>query len=284
MSWVESHQEIARHPKTKRLARALDISIPTTVGHLHILWHWCLDFAQDGDVTEFWADTIADAAMWEGDPETFALALVNTGWLDDAGDGSRIMIHDWDDYAGKLIEKRRADAERKRAARAKDVQDTSSGHPTDIPVTAHVTVPNLTGQDTTEPNRTEPDQPRARAPVVADTPYAVFVAFCEETGTVEADVAPKWKDKQIAIGLRLIEQGFGQDKVRRCTAYMRSQEWRTSPFDLGGVEKYIGTWEAGGMPERDAPPRASPQRHRSKNQPDFAGIEAVADAMRAGQT
>jgi len=40
--YIQSHEEIATHPKTRRLARALGISLPTVIGHLHLLWWWCL--------------------------------------------------------------------------------------------------------------------------------------------------------------------------------------------------------------------------------------------------
>ena len=39
MAWIESHQEIWRHPKTKKLARLLSVSVPTAVGHLHGIWY-----------------------------------------------------------------------------------------------------------------------------------------------------------------------------------------------------------------------------------------------------
>ncbi|GIM48438.1 hypothetical protein DNHGIG_39870 [Collibacillus ludicampi] len=52
MAWLKSHQEIARHPKTKRLAKALDISLPTAIGHLHLLWWWAMDFAKNGDLSK----------------------------------------------------------------------------------------------------------------------------------------------------------------------------------------------------------------------------------------
>lgn len=38
MAWIESNQQLARHPKVKKAARTLEISVPTVVGHLHFLW------------------------------------------------------------------------------------------------------------------------------------------------------------------------------------------------------------------------------------------------------
>ena len=111
MAWIESHDDLAAHPKTRRAARALDISIPTMMGHLHLLWHWCLKYADDGDLSGYDHEDIADAMMWDGDPDDLIDALVNCGpgdrfgFLERDTDGA-LCVHDWLDYAGKLVEKR----------------------------------------------------------------------------------------------------------------------------------------------------------------------------------
>ena len=71
MAWIESHQELGRHPKTRRLMRQLGVSLPTAIGHLHCLWWWALDFAQEGEITKYDAEAIADAALWDGEPQMF---------------------------------------------------------------------------------------------------------------------------------------------------------------------------------------------------------------------
>jgi hypothetical protein len=48
MPWIESHTNLARHPKTRRLCRLLDVSVPAAIGHLHLFWHWVLEFAPSG--------------------------------------------------------------------------------------------------------------------------------------------------------------------------------------------------------------------------------------------
>jgi hypothetical protein len=103
---------------------------------------------------------------------------------------------------------------------------------------------------------------------VVDTPYLVFAAFLKESGYDDSKTAKPWRSKQLGIAKRLVEQGFGVDKVSRCVRYMKSQTWRTSPFDLIAVEQFIGTWEAAGMPEIDKPKangRASPVGNVSKS-------------------
>lgn len=164
--WIESHQEIARHPKTRRLALKLGVSRAAAIGHLHLLWWWAVDYAQDGNLTGVEPEIIAEEAMWDGDPAVFVQAMVESEWLD-TSDG-RMTIHDWHDYAGKLIEARRKDAERKREARHSHEPPTdpppSNGRPSEVRAPSVVTVPNPT-----VPNRTE-DAPTGAAPPLALVP------------------------------------------------------------------------------------------------------------------
>lgn len=157
MAWIESHQEIVRHPKTKRLARLLGVSIPTAMGHLHCLWYWALDFAQDGYVSKYNGGDLADAALWEGDVDLFTTSLIESGWLDVEGDAT--LIHDWWDYAGKLLERRRKDVERKRnsARFPVDVHRNSDGKRMDS--VTNPGVPNRTVPNTTAPNNNNTEVP-----------------------------------------------------------------------------------------------------------------------------
>ncbi len=108
MSWIPSHQYMSDHPKTRRLARKLGIPIPHVVGHLHILWHWCMSFAQDGDLTKYDAEEIAFGMMWDGDPEQLLEALVASGFLDLVK--GKLKVHNWDEYGGKRLRAMQNDA------------------------------------------------------------------------------------------------------------------------------------------------------------------------------
>ena len=147
MSWIESHQEVSTHPKTRKLARLLEIPIPQAVGHLHILWHWALSFADDGWMSEFDPDDIAVGAMWDGDSDTFLKALIDARYVDETPTGR--YLHNWHLYAGRLIDKRRRDADRKAESRGQkpEVRAASAGHPRD----GAGTVPNLTVPTEPEP-------------------------------------------------------------------------------------------------------------------------------------
>ena len=50
---------------------------------------------------------ISRAAQWDGDPEKLAKTLIRAGWIDEKEDGT-LEIHDWYEYAGKLIDQRQA--------------------------------------------------------------------------------------------------------------------------------------------------------------------------------
>ncbi|WP_213577603.1 hypothetical protein [Paenibacillus lautus] len=131
MAWLESHQSLGRHIKTKRLSRKLGITVPATIGHLHLLWWWAMDNLPDGCISLLEPEDIADEMMWTGDADELLSALIDVGFIDEIDE--ELFIHDWHDYIGKLVDKRRTDAERKRKSRKttkrspEDVQRTSNG-------------------------------------------------------------------------------------------------------------------------------------------------------------
>ena len=176
MAWIESHQEVGRHPKTKKLARLLCVSLPAAVGHLHYLWWWALDFAQDGVLDKYDGEDIADAMQWDGDASQLIDALISSGHIDETDHG--LVVHDWAEYAGKLLERRAKDRARKRAAAEaagvpSSVRRSSSGNIEEADgdlnassVTNQPTVPNQPNTtNSTEPNRTEPHQPDGDPPL-----------------------------------------------------------------------------------------------------------------------
>lgn len=214
MAWIESHQELGRHPKAKRLARAIDTSLPAAVGHLHFLWWWAMDFAQDGDLSDYTDEDIADAAAWDGDARQFVKALVATGFVDDE-DGQR-HIHDWHDYVGRLLYKREQNRERSKRAynakkgadgedsaepsaqstrsqRAENAQTARETRKTNAATLPYHTEPDQTIPDPTEP--TEPTTPTASggsAAAGSDEQFDAFWAlYPKKVGKGEARKA--WK-------------------------------------------------------------------------------------------
>lgn len=108
MAWIELHEDLVRHRKTKVLARELGVSRVQTVGHLAILWTWALRHALDGDLSGFDPDDIAEEAGFE-DGVDFVAALVKAGFVD--RDGDRVLLHNWSKYVGHYRQSKEVAAE-----------------------------------------------------------------------------------------------------------------------------------------------------------------------------
>jgi DnaD/phage-associated family protein len=124
-----------------------------------------MDYAQDGDLSRYDTHDVADACYWDGEPEILLNSLIDSGFIDRSDDG--LKIHDWYEYAGRLIEKKEQNRERKRKSRARhaDVTWTSqeekrevtemSASVTGLP---NLTIPNLTINTPTTTNTRDEEQ------------------------------------------------------------------------------------------------------------------------------
>jgi len=112
LAWIELHQSLWTHRKTFMLAALLGIDETYAGAHMARLWTWALDNTQNGSLQGLPPQVIAFGAGWKGDAEQFVNALKRSGFLDDD-----MSLHDWYDYAGRLIEKKEANKERARKSR-----------------------------------------------------------------------------------------------------------------------------------------------------------------------
>ena len=148
-TWIELHADIFWHKKTLGAAKQMKMDVHTTVGYLAHLWTWALDHAPDGNLSHLSDRDIALAAGWLSKPSGFVDALRSVHFID--GDG---RLHNWDEYAGRLIDSRRRDRERKRAERVKRgavEAAMSAGQDADAP-------PDVE-RDRTKPHRTDRTAP-----------------------------------------------------------------------------------------------------------------------------
>jgi hypothetical protein len=165
--WLESHADLRDHPKLDLLMELLAITRRDAVGLLHFVWWRTLTYAPSGDLSDFTDGQVARWADWDGEPGQLVSALKTAGFMD-----SQRMVHDWDEYAGRWIDRRNAEAARKRdarksaaehvnGARPPDVRGTSArtgaGHPARVGTAARAPGPDLTGPDLTGPDLTGPD-------------------------------------------------------------------------------------------------------------------------------
>ena len=147
MAWIELHQTLREHKKMFACADALNLSRIEMIGTLVSLWLWALDNAQDGSLAGVSDRTIARVCDF---PEKKCGKLMESlhkhGWLDRNGD--HYVIHDWYDYAGKLMERREKDRKRKKTSASKHsvFAGISDGIPPERSENSCATVPYSTVQ------------------------------------------------------------------------------------------------------------------------------------------
>lgn len=167
MAWIELHDTLPNHPKLLRLARELRVERPMALGYLVNLWTWALTYAEDGNLEKFDHVEIATAA---GVPDSgkdaygsaFCSAMARVGFFEKKG--SKYSIHDWMDYAGRLVNRRERDRARHRESR--EAARTSDGRRG----TSSSTVPNPTVPNPTQPERDAREASPAR-PTAVRPPY-----------------------------------------------------------------------------------------------------------------
>lgn len=157
-----------------------------------------MDCSADGEVNISPRD-LAVIMDWNKDGEILMAALLENRWLENKNGGK--FIHDWDEYSGKLLEKRELrrqsnlEAQRKRRAGLHSKQDDVS------------TLSALTGDDSqhsTVPNRTQPYS------TVPGKPPVVPLS----RGTAKEDEETKEK---------------GDDGATGGTGVRRRRDWRINP-------------------------------------------------------
>jgi hypothetical protein len=86
MAWLRSEQSLLHHPKTHLLQSYLKTTLPETIGRLHMLWYWCLDYALDGDLSR------KEPKMIEQSCQIPLKLLIKAGFVDSR---PYRRIHDW---------------------------------------------------------------------------------------------------------------------------------------------------------------------------------------------
>ncbi len=100
MPWIEFHQALERHPKTRALADKMGWSIDETIGKLARFWWWCLDYAWDGDLRKFRGQIGTLLGLVGEAAQKFEKAMVKVGFIDAR---PIFRIHDWWDHAGYYL-------------------------------------------------------------------------------------------------------------------------------------------------------------------------------------
>ncbi len=78
-------------------------TLPHTIGNLHLLWWWALEYAPTGDLTRLEPEQITyDLDLGGSTPEQFIETMVEAGFLDKSEDGV-LRIHDWPEYTARSL-------------------------------------------------------------------------------------------------------------------------------------------------------------------------------------
>lgn len=176
MAWIESHQSLSRHRKTLKTAGRLMVDRHKLIGHLHELWWWALDNVEvDGRLTDLTPYEIGLAAQWEGDHQEFIGALIDGGFVDQNGD--ELVLHDWYDYAGKLMDRRSQEKLRSRERRKQTKKENQKSVENPKKTTESQPTNNQRSTVGTVPNRTVPNH-KDNKDLVANKFDDDFIPYC----------------------------------------------------------------------------------------------------------
>jgi|DEB0MinimDraft_6_1074348.scaffolds.fasta_scaffold05637_6 hypothetical protein len=101
MAWIASQQGLKDSHKLFDLMASMEWQQPLAVGHLQMLWWWCVDHAEDGDLSKFKPTHIAIAAgVSPSDSAKFVDAMIEAGFIDRE---PYLRLHDWWDHFGTFL-------------------------------------------------------------------------------------------------------------------------------------------------------------------------------------
>jgi DnaD/phage-associated family protein len=131
--WIELHETLPGHKKIIEVSDTLGLPDTQVIGMMVCLWTWALRNRPDGMLSDHDWRVLERNALWTGEPRGFFDALVNAHFIDRLEEG--FYLHDWMDYAGKLVQSREKDRQRKAAAKTgkeSEFQRKSSGIPAEF--------------------------------------------------------------------------------------------------------------------------------------------------------
>ena len=104
MPYINIDTTILRNRKFKKFKRFLEKDDQLAFGYLATLWINVLELAEDGDISKWSEEDIAEYAGFNGEPAKFFQALTVKDYaLVDIIKGKR-LIHGWLDFAGRYLD------------------------------------------------------------------------------------------------------------------------------------------------------------------------------------
>lgn len=243
MAWTESHTVLIRHRKLVELAASLRIRPAHAMGHLHALWHAALEQQEDGDLSAWSDEFIAQASDFPGNAPQYVRLLQKHRWLDGK------LIHDWLDYAGRYLDAKYKTSNPKRLAeiRAKHSREAIDRLKSDYSQTT-VGPPNSTVPNLTVPNQREgPDGPLARVKFQKPTLEELYL-YAAKIGLPNDEVVKffnyyesnGWKvgrNPMRSWQHALVNWKLRMDERRQSHGSNNRNEHIAAPIDPGGLTK-----------------------------------------------
>ncbi len=251
MAWIQVHQQLKDHRKLLAAADELEIEPVHMLGLIISFWLWALDNAPSGSLQGINDRMIARAAQWSGDPDKFVAAMANAGLLDKEDDGS-LSIHDWYEYAGKLIEQREAEKNRSRRRRAAadapangDRQTTAGRPPDDQKTTGGRVDQSRVDQSREENINPLPPKGGQQQPVPYRQIVELYHTICTSypklravEGNREKQIAARWKKyKTLNTFKELFEKAEASDflKGENDRGWAADFDWLIKPTNMSKV-------------------------------------------------
>lgn len=134
MAWIKVEQSLPSHRKALLGSQLANMDRYKYVGHLIAFWTWALDHTDDdGKLPGLPDDVLGEmAGLTKKQGRVFIESMKETHLLDVTECG--YVLHNWEKYAGRLLDKRRKDAGRKADERERKGV-TNNGHSADKGVT-----------------------------------------------------------------------------------------------------------------------------------------------------
>lgn len=245
MAWIESHTNIIRHRKVCELARELRLRRSHVIGHLHALWHAALEQQDDGDLTAWSDEFIAEMSDFPGDAPQYVRLLQKAGFLDGR------LIHDWIDYAGRFLRARYSSSNPDRLVEiwAKHGRIYGGEGRSDKRVT-----PKRQVNNTHQPNPTNLTQPTMEGCSAAETAAkpaeAVFLEFpCKPATRSDQQTTFAVTETEIAELAETFPAVDVPNQVRRALKWIRANPTRIKTSR--GMPDFLYGWM---RREQDRPP------------------------------
>lgn len=141
--WIRVHANLAARPIVMRAADELHISLNEAIGLLVRFWGSMSQHGNNGQVEGVKDITIETWAGWRGKRGRFA-EFIRSAHTDNEG-----RVKEWDDYNGKLEDRRAKDRERKRKSRGQSA-GSHAEHPRDVTLMSVPARANETRRDETK--------------------------------------------------------------------------------------------------------------------------------------